>query len=119
MSSQLGLFSPNGINLRWKSSNKNVNLKEVFLRRRDEKNPRKVSSGQKPTMLAGTLLKPGKNNEEESSIVKSRWSRLDYFVHKPTKLEELTDVARMLLIAKREEEMKAALRVPSKTPDVE
>ena len=70
-------------------------------------------------MLAGTLLKPGKNNEEESSIVKSRWSRLDYFVHKPTKLEELTDVARMLLIAKREEEMKAALRVPSKTRDVE
>ena len=51
--------------------------------------------------------------------MKSRWSRLDYFVHKPTKLEELTDVARMLLIAKREEEMKAALRVPSKTPDVE
>ena len=67
----------------------------------------------------GTLLEPGKNEEEESSIVKSRWSRLDYFVHKPTKLEELTDVARMLLIAKREEEMKAALRVPSKTCDVE
>ena len=91
---------------------------EIFLCRREEKNPRKVSS-QKPTMLAGTLLKPGKNEEEESSIVKSRWSRLDYFVHKPTKLEELTDVARMLLIAKREEEMKAALRVPSKTCDVE
>ena len=30
MSSQLGLFSPNGINLRWKSSAKNVKLKEFF-----------------------------------------------------------------------------------------
>ena len=90
---------------------------ETFLCRRDERNPRKVSV-QKPTMLAGTLLKPEKTDEEESSIVKSRWSRLDYFVHKPTKLEELTDVAKMLLMAKREEEMKAALKVPSKT-DVE
>ena len=69
-------------------------------------------------MLAGTLLKPEKVEEGESSIVKSRWSRLDYVVHKPTKLEELTDVARMLLMAKREEELKAALKVPSKT-DIE
>ena len=57
-------------------------------------------------MLAGTLLRPDTTQVEESSIVKSRWSRLDYFVHKPTKLEELTDVARMLLMAKREEEKK-------------
>ena len=35
---------------------------------------------------------------------KSRWSRLDYFVNKPTKLDELTDVARLLLKEKREEE---------------
>ena len=56
-------------------------------------------------MLAGTLTKP-ERSEEESSIVKSRWSRLDYFVLKPTKLEELTDVARLLLMAKREEERK-------------
>ena len=56
-------------------------------------------------MLAGTLTKP-ERAEEESSIVKSRWSRLDYFVLKPTKLEELTDVARLLLMAKREEERK-------------
>ena len=93
-------------------------MKVTFLYRREERVPRKISI-QKPTMLAGTLLKPEKIDGEESSIVKSRWSRLDYFVHKPTKLEELTDVARMLLIAKREEEMKAALRVPSKTCDVE
>ena len=66
-------------------------------------------SVKKQMMLAGTLLKPGKTEEEkESSIVKSRWSRLDYFVHKPTKLEELTDVARMLLMSKREEEIKVA-----------
>ena len=92
-------------------------MKETFLCRRDERSSRKVST-QKPTMLAGTLLKPEKVEEGESSIVKSRWSRLDYFVHKPTKLEELTDVARMLLMAKREEELKAALKVPSKT-DIE
>ena len=66
-------------------------------------------SVKKQMMLAGTLLKPSKAEEEkESSIVKSRWSRLDYFVHKPTKLEELTDVARMLLMAKREEENKVS-----------
>ena len=35
---------------------------------------------------------------------RSRWSRLDYFVNKPTKLDELTDVARLLLKEKREEE---------------
>ena len=62
-------------------------------------------STRKVIMLAGTLTKP-ERSEEESSIVKSRWSRLDYFVLKPTKLEELTDVARLLLMAKREEERK-------------
>lgn len=35
------------------------------------------------------------------------WYRLDYFRLKPTKLEELTDVARMLLKVKREEDLKA------------
>ena len=66
---------------------------------------RRLSVPRSP-LLAGTLLKPTTDQLEESSIVKSRWSRLDYFVHKPTKLEELTDVARMLLMAKREEEKK-------------
>ena len=49
------------------------------------------------------LTPPPKADRE--GLIKSRWSRLDHFIHKPTKLEELTDVARLLMIAKKEEEL--------------
>ena len=42
--------------------------------------------------------------DEDQSSVKSRWSRLDYFVQKPSKLDELSDVAKMLLKAKTDED---------------
>ena len=35
---------------------------------------------------------------------RTRWSRLDHFVHKPTKFDELMDAARLLLKTKRTEE---------------
>ena len=110
MKIQLDLFSPRGLNLR----------KEDLLARR-------MSQTIGPmTFMSRKMLQPPEP-EKDSSVVKSRWSRyvkedfsslvqtihisdllrLDYFRLKPSKLEELTDVARMLLKVKREEDLKS------------
>ena len=44
---------------------------------------------------------------EKAEGRRTRWSRLDHFVHKPTKFDELMDAARILLKAKRAEERNA------------
>ena len=83
MKAQLELYFPKGLNLR----------KEDMAARR--------MSAQYGSGTGRTLPKLEKEGGR-----KTRWSRLDHFVHKPTKLEELTDVAKLLLKAKREEELK-------------
>ena len=80
---QLDLYAPRGLNLRHE---------DVMARRMSQS-----MTFSKRVILP---LVPDK----DSSVVRSRWSRLDYFRIKPTKLEELTDVARILLMTKREEE---------------
>ena len=54
-----------------------------------------------------SIVKVNPETDEQRNVIKSRWSRLDHYIHKPTKIQELTDVARLLLIAKREEEGKS------------
>ena len=78
MKSQLELFFPKGLNLR---------SEDIMARRMS------TTTG---------LLRTHPRSEKEKG--RTRWSRLDYFVHKPAKFDELTDVARLLLKAKREEE---------------
>lgn len=81
MKAQLELYFPKGLNLR----------KEDIVARRMSV---EYSAG-----LGRSL--PRLEKEEGR---RTRWSRLDHFIHKPTKFDELMDAARLLLKAKREEE---------------
>ena len=76
MKAQLELYFPKGLNLR-----------------KEDIEARRMSA------QFGTLPRL-----EKSEGRRTRWSRLDHFVHKPTKFDELMDAARLLLKAKRAEE---------------
>ena len=51
-----------------------------------------------------TQYSVGMIRPKEEPEKKTRWSRLDHFIHKPTKFDELMEAAKILLKAKREEE---------------
>ena len=77
MKAQLELYFPKGLNLR---------SEDIMAQRMS-------------TQYSVGMVRP---KEEQGR--KTRWSRLDHFIHKPTKFDELMEAAKILLKTKREEE---------------